>query len=427
MLIPVIDIVSNDESIENQTETIEFLKHISILSTVLLDISKLSAVAMQSNIDLLLEIVESTPCMIDNLSVEDDLIATQLLDAGTRIVFFQNTNRNESFRLILQTFPRSRIGLTIEFLSENDLQSIIQEYRDIIGHYIIKCSSVDKDFIQRIIKEQTTSNYSIQLYFSFPIGSLSSEDSIWISTLKEDGVHAIAHPKVLTNDIDYPILYSPSLTLETVLDTILFDFLDAFIGCLKTDRLDGMYSTVVCDEVGICLGLVYSTKESIRAAFIEKKGIYWSRSRRSLWRKGDTSGMYQELLEMKYDCDGDALRYIVIQHGNPSSFCHLMTRSCWGNEKGFQKLENMLKDRKLYAPEGSYTKRLFNDSDLLRKKLLEEVQELVEANEHEHIASEAADVMYFMMTRCVAAGVSIKDIERNLDKKSFKVSNNFYI
>ena len=58
---------------------------------------------------------------------------------------------------------------------------------------------------------------------------------------------------------------------------------------------------------------------------------------------------------------------------------------------------------------------------MLREKLLEEVQELIEAEEPDHIAAEAADVIYFLMTRCVAAGVGIADIERHLDMRSFKV------
>ena len=77
--------------------------------------------------------------------------------------------------------------------------------------------------------------------------------------------------------------------------------------------------------------------------------------------------------------------------------------------------------RKRDAPVGSYTKKLFDNPDMLRKKMLEEVQELVEAEDPDHVAAEAADVMYFVMTRCVAAGVGIKDIERHLDARSAKV------
>lgn len=209
--------------------------------------------------------------------------------------------------------------------------------------------------------------------------------------------------------------------LVAISDSSESDFLDSFIGCLKTDRTDNLYTTVVCDENNVTLGLVYSNAESIRAAFLERRGIYWSRSRQSLWRKGDTSGMEQILLKVQTDCDRDALKFTTIQNGNPPAFCHLLTRSCWGPESGFVKLQRTLQERKTNAPPGSYTKRLFDDETLLRKKLLEEAQELIEAKEKDHIASEAADVMYFMLTRCVAAGVTLSDIEAQLDKRSLKV------
>jgi phosphoribosyl-AMP cyclohydrolase len=131
-------------------------------------------------------------------------------------------------------------------------------------------------------------------------------------------------------------LISPIYSFPETITTSLIpqiDFLDAFTGCLKTDRVDGMFTTVVCDDHGVCLGLVYSNKESVRIAFLERRGVYWSRSRAALWRKGESSGMYQELLDMRYDCDRDALRFTVVQHGNPPAFCHLMTRNCWGQEQ----------------------------------------------------------------------------------------------
>lgn len=199
------------------------------------------------------------------------------------------------------------------------------------------------------------------------------------------------------------------------------DIVNIFQQTIKTDRMDGLFTTVIVDENEKCLGLVYSNHQSLRQAFFEQKGIYWSRSRNSLWRKGDVSGMGQGLLQIRLDCDRDAVRMKVVQHGQPPAFCHLVTRTCWGNDNGLTKMERVLKDRKLHAPEGSYTKRLFDDEDLLRKKLLEEVQELVEAKDHDHIAAEAADVLYFLMTRCVAADVSLVDIERQLDLRSWKV------
>ena len=78
-------------------------------------------------------------------------------------------------------------------------------------------------------------------------------------------------------------------------------------------------------------------------------------------------------------------------------------------------------ERKVAAPDGSYTKRLCDDRDLLRQNLLEEVQELVEAEKADDVAAEAADVFYFTLVRCVAAGVGLADIEKQLDVRSMKV------
>jgi phosphoribosyl-ATP pyrophosphohydrolase len=85
-------------------------------------------------------------------------------------------------------------------------------------------------------------------------------------------------------------------------------------------------------------------------------------------------------------------------------------------------LEGTLKERLTNAPEGSYTKRLFDDDTLLRDKLVEEAQELSEAVGKEHVAEELADVLYFAMTRAVKAGVSIDDAVAELDRRTRKVT-----
>ncbi|KAK4896852.1 imidazoleglycerol-phosphate dehydratase, partial [Elasticomyces elasticus] len=80
-----------------------------------------------------------------------------------------------------------------------------------------------------------------------------------------------------------------------------------------------------------------------------------------------------------------------------------------------------LQSRKRSAPEGSYTARLFNDPKLLRAKIMEEAAELCDANTREEVAAEAADVIYFALSKCIASGVTLEDVERNLDAKSVKV------
>lgn len=86
------------------------------------------------------------------------------------------------------------------------------------------------------------------------------------------------------------------------------------------------------------------------------------------------------------------------------------------------KLQQTLAARKTSAPAGSYTARLFSDEKLLRAKIMEEAEELCDAKTKEEISFEAADLIYFALTRCVAAGVSLTDVERSLDAKSRKVS-----
>jgi len=196
-----------------------------------------------------------------------------------------------------------------------------------------------------------------------------------------------------------------------------------YAACIKTDRPDGLYTTVVCTRNNEALGLVYSSKESIIAALECGRGVYYSRSRNSLWRKGDTSGRHQTLHRIDADCDGDALRFTVTQNGDDiKAFCHLGTLTCWGEPWGLRNLETTLVQRLEHAPPGSYTKRLFDDEELLRDKLVEEAQELSEAETKEHVAEELADVLYFAMVRATKAGVSIDDAVSVLDKRARKVT-----
>lgn len=88
------------------------------------------------------------------------------------------------------------------------------------------------------------------------------------------------------------------------------------ISAIRSDRPDGLFATVVSDEHGICLGLVYSNEKSIETALKLGRGVYHSRSRNKLWIKGDESGDVQELVSIGWDCDADALRFTVRQKGN---------------------------------------------------------------------------------------------------------------
>ncbi|KAJ7507896.1 histidinol dehydrogenase-domain-containing protein [Mycena galericulata] len=215
-----------------------------------------------------------------------------------------------------------------------------------------------------------------------------------------------------------PVLPGSQLTLSTT-SASQINIADAFLAPIVSDRKDGLFPTVVSTETGHSLGLVYSSSESVKESILTGKGVYQSR-KHGLWRKGETSGATQDVVSVRLDCDSDSLEFRVVQHG--AGFCHLNRQSCFGESSGLPALESTLRSRFESAPEGSYTKRLFSDPELLRSKIMEEADELCRAEEKGDVAFEAADLFYFALTKCIAAGVGISDIEASLDRKARRVT-----
>ena len=194
---------------------------------------------------------------------------------------------------------------------------------------------------------------------------------------------------------------------------------EAFAASLSSDRPDGLWPTVVCDEGGRALGLVWSDIESLDAAIETGRGTYKSRSR-GLWVKGEISGDGQDLIRVEADCDRDAIRFTVRQNGR--GFCHLNRRSCFDDGAGLERLERTLLSRRDHAPAGSYTRKLFDDPSLLASKLREEADELNRAKGFDEATGEAADVIYFALTKAIVEGSSLAAIEAELDRRSLRVS-----
>ena len=195
---------------------------------------------------------------------------------------------------------------------------------------------------------------------------------------------------------------------------------EAIAAPLTSDRPDGLWPTVVVDEAGTALGLAWSSAKSLDAAVTRGRGIYHSRNR-GLWEKGAVSGATQELIRVDLDCDRDALRFTVRQHG--AGFCHLGTRSCWGDDHGVGRLSRRIAEIVGgHTPPGSNTATLAGDPRLLRAKLLEEAAELAEATTPDHVIEEAADLLYFTLVKAATAGARIEDIEAELDRRALRVS-----
>ncbi|KAG5358332.1 Histidine biosynthesis trifunctional protein [Yarrowia sp. B02] len=217
------------------------------------------------------------------------------------------------------------------------------------------------------------------------------------------------------------VISAPLLTTEHQADKLdgRFPSADLLLASLSTDRQDGLYTTLVTDVLNQSLGLVYSSAESLKEAIRTSTGVYQSR-RHGLWYKGKESGNTQKLLRIETDCDGDCVKFVVEQTG--AGFCHFNTESCFSAAQGISCLEKTLQQRLQNAPAGSYTKRLFDDADLLRAKIMEEAEELVEAKDADEVSWEAADLLYFAMVKVVKEGVSWAQVMTNLDSKHMKIS-----
>ena len=195
---------------------------------------------------------------------------------------------------------------------------------------------------------------------------------------------------------------------------------DAFVAPLSSDRADHLIPTVVTSySSGRSLGLVYSSVESIKESILTGAGVYQSR-KHGRWKKGETSGATQTVVSIRTDCDHDTLEFTVVQEG--PGFCHLNRPSCFGPLAGLAALEATLQSRLTSAPPGSYTQRLFKDPQFLADKIMEEAKELCLAQTKDDVAFEAADLLYFALTKCVASGVTVADIEQCLDEKAKRVT-----
>jgi phosphoribosyl-ATP pyrophosphohydrolase/phosphoribosyl-AMP cyclohydrolase len=186
------------------------------------------------------------------------------------------------------------------------------------------------------------------------------------------------------------------------------------------DRLDfakltGLVPVVVQHaSQGSVLMVAFATREALEKSLESAQMHFWSRSRKALWRKGETSGNVLTLVTLHADCDGDT----VLARVEPSGpACHTGEATCFGERSapdhtigGLEVLDAILSARQKQRPEGSYTVRLLDDENLRLKKLGEETAELVTAlakADTERIAEEAADLLYHTMVALRGSGVAL--------------------
>ena len=195
------------------------------------------------------------------------------------------------------------------------------------------------------------------------------------------------------------------------------------ISDLKFDS-NGLIPAIITDvETGKVLMLGYMNAESLQISIDEGRTCFWSRSRKELWRKGDTSGNIQHIVSIKADCDRDAL-IVNVKKDGPA--CHTGAESCFFEDVHgesadpftLEVLYNIIMDRKINRKPGSYTTYLFDKgADKMLKKIGEESAEVIiagKAGDKPETIYEVADLAYHVMVLMAEMGITPGDIIKEL-------------
>ena len=209
---------------------------------------------------------------------------------------------------------------------------------------------------------------------------------------------------------------------------------------IKFDE-QGLVPAIIQDNQGQVLMLAYMNKESLEKTVETGLTWFYSRSRKGLWQKGETSGNIQKVKEITYDCDGDTLLIKVEQTG---AACHTGTYSCFNRNLGenesnvatlfdankvygqsvstiLHDLYNVINDRKLHPKEGSYTNFLFeHGQDKILKKIGEEAAETIIASKNmdkEEILYEMGDLWYHCLVLLAFHNISPSELLGELQNR----------
>jgi len=362
-----------------------------------------AALGKGSNAELVRALLPIAPCRVGG-GIRDVKTAIRWLDAGAAKIVLGTAATPE----VLRELPKDRV---IAALDARDGEVVVEGWQRGTGETIL-------DRMRRL--EGLVGGFLVT--FVEREGRLSGTSMDLVPELVRAAGEArvtIAGGVTTADDVAQLDALGADAQVGMALYTDRLDLGDAITAPLRSDRPDGLWPTVIVDELGAALGLAYSSAESVREAVRTRRGVYHSR-RRGLWTKGESSGDSQRLLRIDLDCDRDALRFSVRQSGR--GFCHTGTHTCWGRPRGLDALASRIRERAIDSPANSYSLRLFADPDLLRAKLTEEASELAAATGVREVIHEAADVLYFTLIAMHRSGVTLADVGAELDRRALAVS-----
>lgn len=188
------------------------------------------------------------------------------------------------------------------------------------------------------------------------------------------------------------------------------------------EKQGGLVPAIVQDaDTRVVLMLGYMNQEAYEKTLATGRVTFYSRSRKTLWTKGETSGNYLNLVSIQADCDADTL--LVKAHPQGPT-CHTGTDTCWGevNEGGvlsfLTELQDFIEKRHDEMPDGSYTTSLFRDgTNRMAQKVGEEALEMVieaVSGNNERLIYESSDMMYHLIVLLTSKGLRIEDVVKEL-------------
>ena len=193
---------------------------------------------------------------------------------------------------------------------------------------------------------------------------------------------------------------------------------------INFEKMNGLVPAIIQDATTRkVLMLGFMNEEAYRTTIETRHVTFWSRTRQTLWTKGETSGNYLNLVDMKIDCDNDTLLVQAIPDG-PT--CHTGTDTCWGEDNDanpvlfLTELQDFINKRHEEMPEGSYTTKLFRDGvNRIAQKVGEEALEtVIEATSGgDKLTYEASDLLYHLIVLLTAKGLRIEDVVSELQQR----------
>ena len=348
-----------------------------------------------SNIEshsLLKRICEVAECDLMMNSPKIETIKV-VLRKGVKRVIIPEKMIDDISQKISKNIIIARITLRKTLLLNSNLIDLKTELKEIINRVVPYCSELLIDYDDDLTIDESTVLAVIDYIFdliNYPVTFLDTNNK-FTEILEKRGVN--------------PFICSSEMLKEK-------EMVKIFKSALDFQKLESLIPTIVQDEHNQILMLAFSSQDSLTQALIQKKGIYYSRSRKSIWIKGETSGNYQMLNKVRYDCDQDALLFNVRQEGVA---CHLQRYSCFGNKEfKLSDLYEIIQERILNPTPNSYTSKISKDERLIIEKIREESNEVINYTNDENLSWEIADLFYFVMVLMAKKGIKLQDILNEL-------------